>query len=62
METKTVKKEVKFSLTAYLNILKISERDKFVVKKILHTETEEKTASDWKNLLSTKCKGIIIKK
>jgi len=49
----------KLLITEFLNTISISQRDKWVVERILANDSEKRTAKDWKGILKDKCKGIV---
>ena len=60
MAGKTAKK---LSLLGYLCLLSISQRDVFVVKRLLRIEAQEdKTVKEWDSIFKAKCKDINYKK
>ncbi len=56
------KAKAKLNIKQFLGTVSMSERDKWVVEKILAGNTDEKTATQWNKELNSKCKGITIKK
>lgn len=54
-------KKPKITLSQFLGIITISERDKWVVRKIYANNTDEKSVSEWSKDLGVNCKGITFK-
>ena len=52
----------KYAVREFLNTISVTPRDKWVVEKMLHRETEKKSLKEWDKVMKGKCAGINYKK
>ncbi len=55
----TTNKEL--SLNEFLGTISMSERDKWVVRKIFNKDVEKRSRKKWLSVFKSKCKGITYK-